>query len=44
MWLAHEMGIPPEKTHIGMFDVSQCRMAIEIINKKFKGDYRHGKL
>ena len=31
-----------EKTHIGMFDVGQCRKAIEIIEKETKGD-RYGR-
>lgn len=35
-WLAQKMGLPVEKTHIGMFDVGQCRKAIEIIEKKRK--------
>lgn len=30
-WLAQKMGLPVEKTHIGMFDVGQCRKAIEIM-------------
>ena len=29
--LAQKMGLPVEKTHIGMFDVAQCRKAINII-------------
>ena len=32
-WLAEQMGLPVEKTHIGMFDVAQCKRVIEIINK-----------
>lgn len=35
-WLAQKMGLPVEKTHIGMFDVGQCRKAIEIIEKETK--------
>jgi len=27
-WLAEQMGLPEEKTHIGMFDVSQCQQVI----------------
>ena len=30
-WLAEQMGIPVEETHIGMFDIEQCRRAIQII-------------
>lgn len=41
-WLAQQMGLPIEKTHIGMFDVAQCKKAIEIIRRETKGDY-HGK-
>lgn len=26
-WLAQKMGLPVEQTHIGMFDVAQCRKA-----------------
>jgi hypothetical protein len=29
-WLAEEMGIPLDRTHIGMFNVAQCRRVIEI--------------
>lgn len=42
-WLAQKMGLPVEKTHIGMFDVGQCRKAIEIIERETKGDYRRGR-
>jgi len=41
-WLAQKMELPIEKTHIGMFDVAQCKKAIEIIRRETKGDY-HGK-
>jgi hypothetical protein len=30
IWLAKEMGIEPEKTHVGMFDEEQCKQVIEI--------------
>lgn len=30
-WLAQRMGLPVEQTHIGMFDVAQCKRAINII-------------
>lgn len=36
-WLAQKMGLPVEQTHIGMFDVAQCRKAINIIQAE-KGD------
>lgn len=29
-WLADQMGLPPEKTHIGMFDQAQCGQVIRI--------------
>lgn len=33
-WLAKQMGLPKEKTHIGMFDVEQCKQVIDIVNKR----------
>lgn len=33
-WLSGEMNLPPEKTHIGMFDIDQCRKVIEICNNR----------
>ena len=41
-WLAQKMGLPVAETHIGMFDVTQCRKAIQIINNETRGDYRDG--
>lgn len=35
-WLAQKMHLPPEETHIGMFDVNQCRYAIKIIKENEK--------
>lgn len=29
-WLSKEMGIPIEQTHIGMFDIEQCKKVIAI--------------
>lgn len=29
-WLAKEMGLPQEQTHIGMFDIEQCKQVIRI--------------
>lgn len=40
-WLAEQMGLPVEKTHIGMFDVAQCQRVIEIINKTSNGQQHH---
>lgn len=34
LWLAQEMGITPDKCHIGKFDERQCREAIRIVNEK----------
>lgn len=33
-WLADKMALPVEKTHIGMFDVDQCKRAIRICNNE----------
>lgn len=35
-WLSEEMGLPPEKTHIGMFDIDQCKQCIEICSRRKK--------
>jgi len=29
-WLARQMGIPTSKCHIGMFDLQQCQLVVEI--------------
>lgn len=29
-WLSEQMNLPPEKTHIGMFDEKQCEQVIQI--------------
>lgn len=31
-WLAGKMGLPIDKTHIGMFDVAECKMTVQICN------------
>ncbi|MCF8017802.1 MAG: DUF3268 family zinc-finger domain-containing protein [Vallitaleaceae bacterium] len=31
-WLAERMGLKPEETHIGMFDVPECKKVIKICN------------
>lgn len=36
-WLADEMGLSAEKTHIGMFDIAQCRRCIEICRNRNGG-------
>lgn len=33
-WLAGKMGLPIEKTHIGMMDVRQCKQVYEICRKE----------
>lgn len=34
-WLAEQMGLPVEETHIGMMDVPQCKQVVEIcINER----------
>ena len=33
-WLSKKRGLPIEKTHIGMFDVQQCRQVVEICRKE----------
>lgn len=40
--LAQKMGLPVEQTHIGMFDVAQCRKAIHIIENETRGGSSHG--
>ena len=40
-WLAQQMGLPIEKTHIGMFDVAQCKEAINIILAYMKEERRN---
>lgn len=38
-WLAEQMGLPKEKTHIGMFDVAECQQVIQIC--KNERSYHH---
>lgn len=33
-WLSKKMDLPKEKTHIGMFDVDQCRQVIRICKER----------
>lgn len=35
-WLSEKMGIPIEFTHIGMFDVDQCRKVVRIMQEERK--------
>ncbi len=41
-WLAEKMGLPREKTHIGMFGVAECRRVIQIINEEILKGAHHG--
>lgn len=41
-WLAERMGLSVEETHIGMFDIAQCKKVIEICNQ-LKGELSYGK-
>lgn len=34
-WLSEQMGIPASETHIGMFDVDQCKQVIEICKRYY---------
>lgn len=34
-WLAKAMDIPPDKCHIGMFDIAQCQKVIELCPSKY---------
>lgn len=40
-WLSEQMGLPIEKTHIGMFDVEDCKRVVDICNAE---RYRRGRL
>lgn len=33
-WLSQQMGLPIQRTHIGMFDVQQCKQVVEICRKE----------
>lgn len=35
-WLSENLGIIKEFTHIGMFDVSQCKQVVELCKKHYK--------
>lgn len=38
-WLSDQLSLPPEKTHIGMFDVDQCKKVIEVCNAERRKPY-----
>lgn len=29
-WLSNQLGMPPERTHIGMFDVVECKSTVQV--------------
>lgn len=33
-WLAKQMGLPKDQTHIAMFDVDQCKQVVELVNNR----------
>ena len=33
-WLSSQLNIPHDKTHIGMFDVGQCKQVIQVCNER----------
>ena len=35
-WLARQMGLPVERTHIAEFDLAQCRRVVEVVNQAKK--------
>lgn len=37
-WLAEQMGLSRQETHIGMFDISQCKQVVNIC-RHLKGDF-----
>lgn len=34
-WLSVQMGIPTKETHIGMFDVDQCKQVVDICKRYY---------
>lgn len=32
-WLSSQMGLDPKYTHIGMFDIDQCKQVIKLVRK-----------
>lgn len=35
-WLSEQTGLTPENCHIGMLDVAECKMVVEVCNREFK--------
>lgn len=42
-WLSKEMHLPIEKTHIGMFDIDQCKRVIRIVDEYHRKEYENGR-
>lgn len=40
-WLSEKMGLPKNKTHIGMFDVSQCKQVVFIMENERRKHHGH---
>ena len=36
-WLSEQLGMPRKDTHIGMFDVDQCKRVVEICKPYLRG-------
>lgn len=43
-WLAEEMRLPLKETHIGMFDVEQCKKAVKICKEAKNNEYLQKRL
>ena len=37
LWLSKKMGLPQDKTHIGMFDAQQCAQVVQLCKTLLKG-------
>lgn len=37
LWLSEQMGLPQDKTHIGMFDADQCARVVHLCKTLWKG-------
>ena len=35
-WLAEQMGLTKDECHIGMFDIDQCKQAIELVSARLE--------
>ncbi len=43
-WLAEKMGLTKEETHIGMFDVPQCKQVIQIVYNERRNSHEYCEL